>query len=141
MGALWIFALEKNIDADIQVVGDDFLDSTYNAVMLVSDFPVKDLVSITGVHFKDIEVDGTGTSVLSARVAGAATFENVDARNVGAVGVNNCGSFHFTPAGSEFGLTDLGGNDGGWLAPFMLPNTITCDDRPPVVPPPPPSAW
>lgn len=141
MGALWIYALEKNIDADIQVVGDNFLDSTYNAVMLVSDFPVKDLVAITNVHFKDIKVDGTGTSVLSARVAGAATFENVDARNVGAVGVNNCGSFHFTPAGSEFGLTDLGGNDGGWLAPFMLPNTITCDDRPPVVPPPPPSSW
>jgi Right handed beta helix region len=141
MGALWIYALEKNIDADIQVVGDDFLDSTYNAVMLVSDFPVKDLVAITHVHFKDIKVDGTGTSVLSARVAGAATFENVDARNVGAVGVSNCGSFHFTPAGSEFSLTDLGGNDGGWLAPFLLPNTITCDDRPPVVPPPPPSAW
>jgi len=141
MGALWIYALEKNIDAEIQVVGDNFLDSTYNAVMLVSDFPVKDLVSITDVHFKDIKVDGTGTSVLSARVAGAATFENVDARNVGAVGVNNCGSFHFTPAGSEFALTDLGGNDGGWLAPFMLPNTITCDDRPPVVPPPAPSAW
>ena len=45
----------------------------------------------------------------------------MDARNVGAVGINNCGSFHFTPAGSEFTLTDLGGNDGGgttgpWLA-------------------------
>ena len=26
-----------------------------------------------------------------------ASFENVDARNVGAVGVNNCGSFNFTP--------------------------------------------
>jgi hypothetical protein len=141
MGALWIFALEKNIDADIQVVGDNFLDNTYNAIMLVSDFPVKDLVSITNVHFKDIKVDGTGTSVLSARVAGGASFENVDARNVGAVGINNCGSFHFTPAGSEFTVTDLGGNDGGWLAPFELPNTITCDDRPPVVPPAPPSPF
>jgi hypothetical protein len=79
--------------------------------------------------------------VLSARVKGAATFENTDARNVGAVGVNNCGSFNFPPTGSEFGLTDLGGNDGGWLAPWMLPNTITCDDRPPVVPPPAPSEW
>ena len=27
---------------------------------------------------------------------GRRSFENVDARNVGAVGVNNCGSFHFT---------------------------------------------
>jgi hypothetical protein len=146
LGAIWIYALEKSIDADIQVVGDHFLDNTYNAMMLVSEFGVKDLYSITNVHFKDIHVDGTGTSVVSARVAGSATFENVDARNVGAVGVNNCGSFHFTPAGSEFTLIDRGGNDGGgttgpWLASWELPNTITCDDRPPVVPPPAPSPW
>jgi hypothetical protein len=146
LGAIWLYALERNLDADVEVVGDNFLDNTYNAIMLVSDFPVKDLYSITNVHFKDVKVDGTGTSVVSARVAGNATFSNVDARNVGAVGINNCGSFHFTPAGSEFSVTDLGGNDGGgttgpWMAAWELPNTITCDDRPPVVPPPPPSAW
>jgi hypothetical protein len=146
LGAIWFYALERSMDSDVQVVGDDFLDNTYNAIMFVSDFPVKDLYSISNVHFKDVRVDGTGTSVVSARSAGSASFENVDARNVGAVGVNNCGSFHFTPAGSEFSLTDLGGNDGGgttgpWLAPWELPNTITCDDRPPVVPPPPPSPW
>jgi hypothetical protein len=146
LGAIWIYALEKSINADIEVVGDNFLDNTYNAIMLVSDFPVKDLYSITNVHFQNIKVDGTGTSVLSARVAGSASFQNVDARNVGAVGVNNCGSFNFTPAGSEFSLTDLGGNDGGgttgpWFASWELPNTITCDDRPPVIPPPPPSTW
>jgi polygalacturonase len=146
LGAIWLYALEKNIDADVQVVGDNFLDNTYNAIMLVSDWPVKDLYSITNVHFKDVKVDGTGTSVVSARVAGSATFQNVDARNVGAVGVNNCGSFHFTPAGSEFSLIDLGGNDGGgttgpWFASWELPNTITCDDRPPVVVPPAPSPW
>ena len=43
-------------------------------------------------------------------------------------------------------LIDLGGNDGGgttgpWLAAWELPNTITCDDRPPLVPPPPASPW
>lgn len=141
LGAIWLYALEKDMSADIEVTGDNFLDNTYNAIMEVADFPVKDLYSITNVHYKDIKVDGTGTSVLSARVAGGATFENVDARNVGAVGVNNCGSFHFTPAGSEFTVTDLGGNDGGWLASWELPNTITCDDRPPVVAPPAPSAW
>ncbi|MGX6605999.1 glycosyl hydrolase family 28-related protein [Micromonosporaceae bacterium Da 78-11] len=146
LGAIWFYALEKNIDADIQVVGDNFLDSTYNAIMLVADWPVKDLYKITNVHFKDIKVDGTGTSVVNARVGGSASFENVDARNVGAVGVNNCGAFNFTPAGSEFSLTDLGGNDGGgttgpWLAAWELPNTITCDDRPAVVAPPAPSPW
>ncbi len=141
LGAIWIYALDRSIDAAIEVTGDHYLDSTYNAIMMVSDWPVKDQVSVTNVHFKDIKVDGTGTSVLSARVAGGASFENVDARNVGAVGINNCGSFNFTPAGSEFTVTDRGGNDGGWLAPWLLPNTITCDDRPPVVAPPAPSPW
>jgi hypothetical protein len=146
LGAIWLYALEKNMTADIEVTGDSFLDNTYNAIMEVSDFPVKDLYSITNVHYKDIKIDGTGTSVLSARTAGGATFENVDARNVGAVGINNCGSFNFTPAGSEFTVTDNGGNDGGgttgpWMASWELPNTITCDDRPAVVAPPAPSAW
>ncbi|GAA1842222.1 glycosyl hydrolase family 28-related protein [Agromyces salentinus] len=146
LGAIWLYALDRSIDADIRVVGNHFLDSTYNAIMLVADWPVKDLYSITNVHFADLRIDGTGTSVVSARVAGFATFENVDARNVGAVGVNNCGAFNFGPTGSEFSLVDLGGNDGGgaggaWLAPWMLPNTITCDDRPPVVAPPAPSPW
>lgn len=146
LGAIWFYALEHSIDADIQVTGDAFLDNTYNAIMFVADWPVKDLYSITNVHFADIHVDGTGTSVVSARAAGSASFQNVDARNVGAVGVNNCGSFHFTPAGSEFSLDDRGGNDGGgttgaWLASWELPNTITCDDRPPVVTPPAPSPW
>ena len=62
LGAIWLYALERNIDADIEVVGDSFLDNGYNAIMLVADFPVKDLYSITNVHFKDIKVDGTGTS-------------------------------------------------------------------------------
>ncbi len=146
LGAIWLFALEGSLTANIEVTGDHYLQNTYNAIMLVSDWPVKDLYSISNVHFKDIRVDGTGTSVVSARVAGSATFENVDARNVGAVGINNCGTFHFTPAGSEFSVTDLGGNDGGgttgpWMASWELPNTITCDDRPPVVPPPPPAVW
>ncbi|GIF41072.1 glycosyl hydrolase family 28-related protein [Actinoplanes xinjiangensis] len=140
LGAIWFYSLEDGFDADVRVTGDHYLDSTYNAIMLVAEWGVKDLHSIDGIRFKDIRVDGTGTSVLSARAGGSASFENVDARNVGAVGVNNCGRFGFPATGSEFGLTDLGGNDGGWLAPY-LPNAITCDDRPPVVAPPPPSDW
>src|SRR4051812_31283028 len=85
LGAIWLYALERSIDAFF------FNDTapteiyTYNAIMLVTDFPVKDQYSISGVHFQDVRVDGTGTSVVSARVKGAASFENVDARNVGAV--------------------------------------------------------
>jgi hypothetical protein len=141
LGAIWFYALEGDLSANVEVTGNHFLDNTYNAIMLVSEWPVKDLYSISGVHFRDNRIDGTGTSVLSARAKGEASFENTDARHVGAVGVNNCGSFNFPATGSEFTLTDRGGNDGGWLAGWMLPNTITCDDRPPVVPPPPPAVW
>jgi hypothetical protein len=146
LGAIWIYALEGSINADVEVTGDNFLDNTYNAIMLVSDYSVKDEYSITNVHFSNIHVDGTGTSVLDARTAGSATFQNVVARNVGAVGINNCGSFNFTAAGSEFTPVDLGGNTGGgttgpWMASWELPNTITCDDRPPIVVPPVPTIW
>jgi hypothetical protein len=158
LGAIWIYALEGNISG-IEVTGDHYLDNTYNAIMLVADWPVKDLYSITNVSFKDVHVDGTGTSVLSARVAGSASFQNVDARNVGAPApwpgderelfVNNCGTFHWDWAnGSEFSVIDQGGNDYlgdptqlTWLPDWLKPNLITCGDRPPVRPPPPPSAW
>ena len=128
------------------MTGDHYLDNTYNAIMLVSDWPVKDLYSISNVHFKDVRVDGTGTSVVSARVAGRPRSRTWTRATSVPSGINNCGSFNFTPAGSEFSLTDLGGNDGGgttgpWFASWQLPNTITCDDRPPVVPPPAPSPW
>jgi hypothetical protein len=150
LGAIWIYALQGSINADVEVVGDNFLDNTYDAMMVVSDYSVKDLYDITNVHFRDIEVDGAGTDAFDARSAGSATFQNVDVRNIGWWGVNNCGSFNFPPTGSEFTLTDLGGNDGidndsyhpgtNWLTPY-LPNAITCNDRPPVIPPPPPSPW
>jgi hypothetical protein len=149
-GAIWIYALDQSIEANIEVAGDHYLDNGYNAIMLVSEWGVKDIVKITDVRFKDIRVDGAGTSVVSGRVEGGASFENVDVRNVGWTGVNNCGTFHFAPTGSEFHLTNVGGNDGidnnpwhpgtNWLAPFA-PNTITCNDRPPVVVPPAPSPW
>jgi hypothetical protein len=153
LGAIWIYALQSSIGdkANIQVTGDNFLDNTYDAMMVVSDYSVKDLYSITNVHFANIEVDGAGTNVFDARSAGNATFQNVDVRNIGAWGVNNCGSF--TPnnySTTTFYLTDLGGNDGvdndayhpgtNWLS-YYLPDPYTCNDRPPVVPPPPPSPW
>jgi hypothetical protein len=162
LGAIWFYALEKSINADIDVTGDHYLDNTYNAIMFVADWPVKDLYSITNVTFKDVRVDGTGTSVVSARSMGSASFENVDARNVGApvpwgddreLFVNNCGSFNWDWAnGSTFHLADLGSNDyfgdptqttwlPAWLFPAPGQDLITCNDRPPVNPPPPPSTW
>ncbi|MBY8848680.1 hypothetical protein K7G98_08920 [Saccharothrix sp. MB29] len=65
-------------------------------------------------------------------------FEDVDARNVCAVPVNNRRSFGFPAGGSEFSLVDGGGTDGR-RAPWLLPNAVTCDDRPPIASPPAPA--
>ena len=134
LGAIWLYALQSTMSASIEITDSSFLDSTYNAMMFVVDWPVKDDYAITGVTVRDIKVDGTGTNVVNARVGGWATFENVDARNVGAPFVNNCGTFHFDGP-PEFDVRLLGGNDGGWTG------ATWCEDRPAVVPPPPPSPW
>jgi hypothetical protein len=151
LGSIWFYVLDKSIDADIRVTGDHYLDSTYNAIMLVADWPVKDQYTLSGLHFADIRVDGAGTSVVSARVKGGASFQNVDVRNIGWWGVNNCGSFDDpTYSHTSFFSEDLGGNDGvdsnewhpgtNWLG-YYLPNPYTCNDRPTAVAPPAPSAW
>ncbi|NEA36020.1 mycodextranase [Streptomyces sp. SID13031] len=139
LGAIWLYALQSNMSGKIEVTDSSFLDSTYNAFMFVVDWPVKDDYALTNVAFRNIKVDGTGTNVLNARVGGWATFENVDARNVGAPFVNNCGTFHFTGT-PEFDVRLVGtGNDGNWTADAGAPGH--CEDRPPVVPPAPPSPW
>ena len=135
LGAIWFYVLEGDMDARVEVVDSDFLDTTYDAFMFVADWGVKDLYEITDVHVRDVRVDGTGTSVVNARAAGWATFENVDARNVGTPFINNCGTFHFTGT-PEFDVRLGAGNDGGWADWGTW-----CDDRPTPVPPPPPSPW
>ncbi len=134
LGAIWLYALQSTMAGTIEITDSSFLDSTYNAMMFVVDFPVKDDYAITNVAVRNIKVDGTGTNVVNARVGGWATFENVDARNVGAPFVNNCGTFHFNGP-PEFDVRLLAGNDGGWTG------ATWCEDRPAVVPPPPPSPW
>jgi hypothetical protein len=136
VGAIWFYALEGHMDADFRVLDSDFLDVGYNAIQFVSEWAVKDQYGIEHVTVKDVRVDGAGTNVVNARAFGSASFENVDARNVGHAFVNNCGSFNFPPTGPEFAIALLGGNDGGWYAWGTW-----CDDRPAPVEPPEPSAW
>ncbi|TCC53294.1 mycodextranase [Kribbella capetownensis] len=134
LGAIWLYALQSTMSGTIEITDSSFLDSTYNAMMFVVDWPVKDDYALTNVAVRNIKVDGTGTNVVNARVGGWATFENVDARNAGAPFVNNCGTFHFDGP-PEFDVRLLSGNDGDWSG------ATWCEDRPTVVPPPPPSAW
>ena len=147
LGAIWFYALEKNIDADIEVVGDNFLDNTYNAIMLVSRLPgegpvldhERPLQGHQGRRHRHLGAQRPGRP---ARRPSRTWTPATSARSASTTAARSTSP----PAGSEFPLIDLGGNDGGgttgpWLASWELPNTITCDDRPPVVVPPAPSAW
>ena len=136
VGAIWFYALEGHMDADFRVIDSDFLDVGYNAIQFVSEWAVKDQYGIEHVTVRDVRVDGAGTNVVNARAFGSASFENVDARNVGHDFINNCGSFNFPPTGPEFAIALVGGNDGGWYDWGTW-----CDDRPAPVEPPEPSPW
>ena len=135
VGAIWFYALEGHMDADFRVLDSDFLDVSYNAIQFVSEWAVKDQYGIEHVTVKNVRVDGAGTNVVNARAFGSASFENVDARNVGHDFINNCGSFNFPPTGPEFEITLASGNDGGWYDWGTW-----CDDRPAPVEPPEPSS-
>ena len=124
LGAIWLYALQSTMSGPIEITDSSFLDSTYNAMLFVVDWPVKDDYAITNVAVRNIKVDGTGTNVVNARVGGWATFENVDARNVGAPFVNNCGTFHFDGRRSS--------TYGCWPATTAAgPDATWCEDRPP----------
>jgi hypothetical protein len=114
LGAIWFYAQEGSLAAEIDVSGDRYLDSVYHAIVFHEGpaFPLEvaepyvPQYAIANVHFTDIQIDGTGAQVVSARVAGSATFRNVVARNVGVPGIAGA---------AEFEVVDLGGNEGDWL--------------------------
>jgi len=137
VGALWFYALEGHMDADFQVTDSDFLDVSYNAIQFISEWGVKDVFGVEHVTVRDVRVDGAGTNVVNARAFGSASFENLDAHNVGYAFTNNCGSFNFPPTGPEFAIELVGdSNDGGWSDWGAW-----CDDRPAPIEPPAPSMW
>jgi hypothetical protein len=86
VGALWINALERPITgAAIRVEDTDLLDSSDAAIQLMGQ-------PITGLSFIRVRIDGAGSSAVQLRAKGRATFTAVTARNLGAAGIEDCGS-------------------------------------------------
>ncbi len=69
LGAIWFYVPEKPMDSEIHVTDSDFLDVTYNGIMFVAEWTVKDRYAITNVHVRDVRLDGVATNVISARAA------------------------------------------------------------------------
>ncbi len=86
VGALWIYALDGPIiGATLRVEDTDLLDSSDAAIQLMGQ-------PITGLSFSRVRIDRAGGSALQLQAKGRATFTAVTARNLGAAGVEDCGS-------------------------------------------------
>ncbi|MGZ2410878.1 alpha-1,3-glucanase-like protein [Sphingomonas sp. F9_3S_D5_B_2] len=74
VGALWFYALDRPIDAKIQVSGTELIDSTIEAIQFIGK-------PIRSVRFSDTVIDGAA-DWLQVQSAGHASFSNLLARRL-----------------------------------------------------------
>jgi hypothetical protein len=84
VGAVWFYALDFPMTADIVVRDTHVVDATYEAFMFTGS-------QVSGVTVDGARVDGAGTGVVTLRAAGAAQFTGVEATGLGGPeGVQDC---------------------------------------------------
>ncbi|MEZ0244076.1 MAG: hypothetical protein ACAH11_11925 [Sphingomonas sp.] len=70
VGALWFYALDAPIKADIRVTGLEIIDSSEEAVMFTGS-------SVSGVTMDGVRIVNPGSHVVALRSAGSASFANL----------------------------------------------------------------
>lgn len=105
VGALWLYALDRPIGADIRVEDNRLADSSFEALQLMGK-------PIEGVTVRRLQIDGAAHA-LQLQAPGRGDFESVKARDLRGAGVNDCGS--------GFRVVRLGGNS-GW-------DSVACSTR------------
>jgi hypothetical protein len=85
IGAVWLYALDAPITAQIDLLHTTLLDSSQQALLLLGQ-------RIDGLTVKDLRVE-RGASLMELRAAGNANFEGVDATGVPEPRVLTCGAF------------------------------------------------
>ena len=104
VGALWFYALDSAIAADIEVSDTLILDSTLPAIHFIGK-------PIAGIRFDGVTIRG-GSHALQLQSPGTASVSRGSAAGLGAGGVLDCGS--------GFAIILLGGNS-GWQNPARAP--------------------
>lgn len=97
VGALWFYALDAPIAANIRADGDRLIDSSYDAVGFIGS-------RISGVTLDGLAVEGAGGPAISMRSPGEATLSGSRASGLGAPAIRRCDA--------SFRLRDGGGNQG-----------------------------
>ncbi len=106
-GALWFYALDGPINATIQVVNNQIIDSNYEAIHFIGGS------SISGITFDGNIINGTGTYAIESRISsGSVTFKNTTASNLGTGSYMTCAS--------GFTIIDGGGNTGLSFTPVCV---------------------
>jgi hypothetical protein len=116
VGALWFFALDASMRADIIAAGNELVDSPGPAVV----FLAANGNALDGVAIDGLTVRGAGGPAFDLHAAGSAAVRGAVATGLRGVGVGNCSA--------AFAFVDGGGNE-GWGAQ-------ACDPRRAAPPPP-----
>ncbi len=104
-GAIWFFALDQALNANIHVNDNLILDSNYEAIHFIGN-------SVSNITFDNNQIIGTGTYAIENRAnGGGVTFTNTTATGLGTGSYFSCGS--------GFTLT-MGAGNSGWN------NTAVC---------------
>jgi hypothetical protein len=86
IGAVWLFALDAPIKAQIDLQSTTLLDSTQEAVLLFGR-------RIDGLVVNGLRVDRAGGSLIELRAEGSATLSGVRATGIAAPTVRRCNAF------------------------------------------------
>jgi hypothetical protein len=99
VGAVWLYALDAPIKAQIDLQTTTLLDSTQEALLLIGK-------RIDGLVVDGLRIDRAGGSLIELRTDGSATVSGVDATGVLDPAVLKCGAFQLDWKGSNSGLTN-----------------------------------
>jgi Pectate lyase superfamily protein len=104
VGAIWFYALDAPISAQIELQSNTLLDSSQSAVLLLGK-------RIDGLVVKDLHVYGTAGPLMDLRSDGSATLSGVEAAGISSPAMRVCGAFSLSwrGAGGSFGPTGAQG--------------------------------
>jgi hypothetical protein len=97
IGAVWFYALDAPINAQIDLQTTTLLDSSREAVLLLGK-------RIDGLAVTGLRVDRAGGSLIELRADGSATLSEVEATGALDPGVLTCGAFRLDWKGSNKGV-------------------------------------
>lgn len=86
VGAVWLYALDAPIDAQIELQTNTLLDSSQSAVLLFGK-------RIDGLNVKDLRVYGTAGPLMEVRADGSGTLTGVEAAGISSPAMRMCGAF------------------------------------------------